>query len=93
MNSPLVLQDVINEVQNDLAGMEFEVPIFTNGQQTGTQTYHPSQAWLNQMSTAIGTSFYNILKNKVLINVQTDVTVTTPSGPGTGTGIGTGIVQ
>lgn len=86
---PLDIGNVIGEVKSQLQGMTFTVTI--PGQPS--QQVHPTGPMVEQMSNALGTAIFNILKQQLLINVQTAVTVSTPAGPGAGTGLGTGVVE
>lgn len=100
MPGPLIEPAVIAEIKTQLANMEFVIPIFDQqGHQTGTQTIHPMGPMIEQLSNALGTAIFNILKQQVLIQVTTDPDQAVQVNPTTGTGFtvspgtGTGIVE
>lgn len=83
---PLNLQDIIQEYSGDLSNMSFTIPIFnSDGKQPGTQVIHPDGPMVQQMANALGTAIFNILKNKVLITVEVEVTTAPGEAIGTGT--------
>jgi hypothetical protein len=79
MSQPITKELCVSVVRTELLAMRFDVPVIDeNGNVIGTQKTSPSGEGLNQLASAIGGSFYKLLKENAIVDV------TTTGGPGTG---------